>query len=133
MSFEEGLFAYLSTYPGLVPLVGTRVYPVLLPQNATLPAVTYTRLATPRLHEFEASFLPHPTFQFDCWAMDTAVISGYEEAKDVATQVVAALDIYRGAMGAYTVEASIVDSERDAYDPETKIWHVIVDVEIWVV
>jgi len=133
VSFEQGLFAYLSVYPGLNALVGTRIYPMLLPQQATFPAVTYTRLATPRLHEFEASLLPHPTFQFDCWAIDTAAQSGYEIAKDVATQVVTALDIYRGAMGAYTVEASIVQSERDGYDADTGIRHVMVDVEIWVV
>lgn len=125
MSFEEGLFEYLDNHAGLSMEVDSRIYPVLLPQNAIFPAVTYTRLATPRLHEFEKSLLPHPTFQFDCWAQS------YAKAKDVAEEVVSALDIYRGAMGTYTVEVSIVDTERDAYDPETKIWHVIVDAEIW--
>ena len=125
MSFEKGLFDYLDDHAGLSREVDSRIYPVRLPQRAVLPAVTYTRLATPRLHEFEASLLPYPTFQFDCWA------AKYSRAKDVAAQVRAALDIYRGAMGAYTVQASIVETERDMYDSETKVWHVIVDVEIW--
>jgi len=125
VSFEEGLFNYLDDHAGLSREVDSRIYPVRLPQRAVLPAVTYTRLATPRLHEFEASLLPYPTFQFDCWA------AKYSRAKDVAAQVRAALDIYRGAMGAYTVQASIVETERDMYDSETKVWHVIVDVEIW--
>lgn len=125
MSFEQGLFEYLDNHAGLSMEVDSRIYPVLLPQKVTLPAVTYTRLATPRLHEFEKSLLPHPTFQFDCWA------ESYSRAKDVAEEVVSALDIYRGAMGDYTVEASIVDSERDAYDAATGIHHVMVDVEIW--
>ena len=106
--------------------VDSRIYPVKLPQNAIFPAVTYTRLATPVLHELDTTtLLPHPTFQFDCWA------ESYARAKDVAAQVYAALNMYRGAMGAYTVEASIVSTERDAYDPETKIWHTMIDVEIW--
>lgn len=125
MSFEEGLFEYLDNHAGLSMEVDSRIYPVLLPQKVTLPAVTYTRLATPRLLEFEQSFLPHPTFQFDCWA------ESYSRAKDVADQVVSALDIYRGTMGAYTVEASIVQSERDGYDAATGIHHIMVDVEIW--
>ena len=126
MSFEEGLFEYLDNHAGLSMEVDSRIYPVLLPQRATLPAVTYTRLVTPRLHELDTtSLLPHPTFQFDCWA------ASYARAKDVAAQVFAALDMYRGAMGDYTVEASIVSTDRDAFDPETKIWHIIVDCEIW--
>ena len=126
MSFEEGLFQYLDDHAGLSMQVDSRIYPVTLPQNAIFPAVTYTRLATPLLHELNmTSFLPHPTFQFDCWA------ESYARAKAVATQVFAALDMYWGAMGVYTVQASIVSTERDTFDPETKIWHTIVDCEIW--
>lgn len=125
MPFEEGLFAYLDAHPGLTVEVGSRIYPVKLPQLPTFPAVTYTRISTPRLHAFERSLLPHPRFQFDCWA------ESYSRAKDVAAQVRAALNIYRGAMGAYTVQVSIVDDERDMYDPETKLWHVIVEAIIW--
>ena len=126
MSFEEGLFEYLDNHAGLSMEVDSRIYPVLLPQKSILPAVTYTRLVTPLLHELDTtSVLPHPTFQFDCWA------ESYARAKDVAEQVYIALDMYRGAMGAYTVEASITESSRDSYDPATKLWHVMVDVEIW--
>ena len=125
MSFEEGLFEHLDNHAGLSMEVDSRIYPVKLPQRTTLPAVTYTRLATPLLHEFEATLLPHPTFQFDCWA------ATYARAKEVAEQIIIALDLYRGAMGAYTVEQSIVQTERDTFDPETEIWHTMVDVEIW--
>lgn len=125
MSFEEGLFEYLDNHAGLSVEVDSRIYPVRLPQQTTLPAVTYIRLVTPLLQKFEVSVLPHPTFQFDCWA------ATYARAKDVAMQVIIALNRYRGAMGAYTVEASVVQTERDAYDPDTGIWHTILDVEIW--
>ena len=126
MSFEEGLFQYLDDHAGLSMEVDSRIYPVYLPQKPTLPAVTYTRLATPLLHELDTTtLLPHPTFQFDCWA------ESYARAKDVAAQVYIALNMYRGAMGAYTVEASIVSTERDTIDPETNIWHTMIDVEIW--
>jgi len=125
MAFEEGLFAYLDAYPGLTLEVGSRIYPLLLPQNPVLPAVTYQRISTSRLHAFERSLLPHPRFQFNCWA------ESFPRAKDVAEQVKLALDVYMGAMGAETVCASIIDGERDVYDPETKIWNSIIEAVIW--
>ena len=88
MSFEEGLFQYLDDHAGLSMEVDSRIYPVYLPQKPTYPAVTYTRLATPLLHELDTTtLLPHPTFQFDCWA------ESYARAKDVAAQVSIALDL----------------------------------------
>jgi hypothetical protein len=125
VAFEDGLFTYLSTYPGLAALIGTRLYPLLLPQDPTLPAVTYQRISTPMMLAFERSFLPHPRFQFDCWA------ASFPAARAVAEQVKLALDVYRGAMGAETIQASILDTDRDTYEPQAKIFHSIVDAIIW--
>ena len=80
--FEEGLFEYLDNYAGLSMEIDDRLYPLLLPQNVELPAVTYQRISTVRLLEFEQSFMPHPRFQFNCWA------ESFPRAKDVAEQVV---------------------------------------------
>lgn len=131
MAFEEGLLEYLDNHAGLSREVDSRIYPLLLPQNPTFPAVTYSRVATTRLHAFERSFFPHPRFQFNCWAMNTTDKSGYEIAKDVAEQLVAALNLYWGAMGDETVQASFIDDQHDLYDPDTKVWHVVVGAVIW--
>jgi len=125
MSFEEGLFEYLDNHAGLSQEVDSRIYPLVLPQTPELPAVTYIRISTPRLAEFENAFLPHPRFQFSCWA------ESFERAKAVAEQVRLALDVYSGAMGEYTVEVSIIDDEHDTYEPDTGIWHSIVEAIIW--
>jgi len=68
MSFEEGLFEYLDNHAGLSREVDSRIYPLVLPQTPELPAVTYIRIDTPRLAQLENAFLPHPRFQFSCWA-----------------------------------------------------------------
>lgn len=125
MAFEEGLFDYLSNHAGLSALVGSRIYPSVLPQDPTLPAVTYFRVSTPRERAFKRSLLPQGMFQLDCWA------TTYPDAKDVAEQVRLALDMYRGTMGTETVLVSIIVNERDLYDPETGYWHPLVEVEIW--
>ena len=46
MLLEEGLFTALSTAPEVTGVVGTRIYPVLIPQHAILPALVYKRIGT---------------------------------------------------------------------------------------
>ena len=125
MPFEEGLFEYLDNHPGLSREVDSRIYALKLPQRVELPAVTYQRVSTPRLLAFQRSFLPHPRFQFKCWA------GTFPRARNVAEQVVAALNIYMGAMGDYTVQVSIVEDDRDIYEPVTKLYTSLVEVVIW--
>ncbi len=60
--------AYLATRVALTGLVGTRIYCPRLPENATLPAVSFfTRggTSTPYIPG-----MPEPSVQFDCWADD---------------------------------------------------------------
>ncbi|GAI07577.1 unnamed protein product, partial [marine sediment metagenome] len=58
--------AYLATQATLTGLVGTRIYCPRLPENTTLPAVSFfTRggTSTPYIPG-----MPEPSVQFDCWA-----------------------------------------------------------------
>jgi len=52
----------------LIALVGARIYCPRIPENGTLPAVTYSTRggsATPYIPD-----MPNPSVQFDCWAND---------------------------------------------------------------
>jgi len=77
--------AYLATSTTLTTLVGTRIYCPRLPENATLPAVSFfTRGST------STPYIPgylDPSIQFDCWAKDTevagVVIRGFAIARKV--------------------------------------------------
>ena len=58
--------SYLDTCTTLTALVSTRIYCPRLPENATLPAVSFfTRggTSTPYIPG-----IPEPSVQFDCWA-----------------------------------------------------------------
>lgn len=58
--------AYLAADTELIALVGSRIYCPRLPENATLPAISFfTRggTSTPYIPD-----LPSPSVQFDCWA-----------------------------------------------------------------
>jgi len=122
VNVNDELYRQLTGYAGLAALVGGRVYRVHLPQDPTLPAVTYQRIDTPREYSHDGeSFLVHPRFQISCWA---GTQSGGEA---VANQVRAALAGWPDAYGG----AAFVESQADLYDPDTAIYHIPVDVVIW--
>ena len=52
----------------LIALVGARIYCPRIPENGTLPAVSYSSRggsSTPYIPD-----MPNPSVQFDCWAAD---------------------------------------------------------------
>ena len=129
MTIEEALYSYLKSYAGLSALVGARIYPLILPQPATLPAITYTKIS--RVGERVLSG-PNPNtisarFQLSCWAYS------YGTAKSVANQAKLALQDYTGTMGgAGGVEVLDANSvnEQDFYETDTGIYHVPIDILI---
>lgn len=122
--FVEELFSFLSDAG---TDAGGRIYPNSLPQGVTLPACRYFRVSNPNEHTHSGvSSLKRPRFQIDCFA------NVYLDAVKLATQVEANLDGFRGAMGAYEVQASFMEEAgRDDHDPETGRHRVSVDVVIW--
>ena len=112
---------FLESNGGLSALVSTRIYPMRLPQTATLPAITYqdVSLAVTQAHK-EKSSLPRPRFQF--------TISGgtVESVDNVGTALKNAIDGYQGNMGTGSyiteVEACLLKNEFSNDDPETRLY-----------
>ena len=65
-----------------------------------------------------------PLFQLDCWA------STYDEARDVARQVQAALQNYSGTIQSVVIQAIRFESEMEDYEPEIKVFRRILDFTI---
>jgi len=55
MSFESELFDRVTTHGSTQPLIGTRFYPLNLPQSPTYPAATYRRVSTAPVYARENS------------------------------------------------------------------------------
>lgn len=124
MSVESVLFDRLTDFPALQALVSTRVYPVVLKQKTTLPALSYSRVSAER-----ASAMGVDTgnvrarFQVDVWA------SSYASARDVTEQVRLALERYRNIIGT-VIEDIYFLNDVDLYEDETSIYHVALDFEV---
>jgi hypothetical protein len=123
---EEGLVDFLLAYTPLTVLIGDRVYPLILPQEPTLPAIVYQRIGgVPEYSQSGFSNLTPVRMQITCWG--TTLMS----AKNVAIQVKLALGGYRGPMGSSTVGAIFIEDELDDLDEETGLYRVILDVLLW--
>lgn len=89
MSIESLLFTSLTGNSGLRSLISARLYPDVLPQGATLPAVVYQRISTPRQHTFGAGCpvaVSRPRLQYACWAATPAAALAVCEALRSALQ-----------------------------------------------
>lgn len=130
MTLEQALYSYLSGYAGLTALVGTRIYPVTMPQGVTYPAVTYRKVSG--LAEYvlgqHVPELYNPRYQFDAWG------TSYSSVKSVAEQIKAALGGYSGLMGGASgvrVIGSWIVNEIDLYESDTGVYHTAVDVRFY--
>jgi len=126
--FEQALQSRLTSYSGLSALVGTRVYPVIAPQGATRPFVTYQRISGDRMDGMtQAHGIAEPVIQIDCWG------NTYTSVKAVAAQVRAAL--LRTAWTEDSVDTldAFLESEIDGYeegisDAAAKLYRVSLNV-----
>ena len=123
---EEALKTRLEGHAGLAALVGTRIYPVRRPQNATLPAVTYQKVGglSEQTHG-GASGLAASRFQFDVWA------ATYSSASAVAEQIRVALIGFRGTVDGVEIGGVLHRGDRDLPDPLTGMFHRSIDFAIW--
>jgi Protein of unknown function (DUF3168) len=68
VTISEGLRRCLLADPAIAALVGTRVFPLRLPQNPVLPGIVIHRMTGVRYpHLRGGAAIARPLFQIDCW------------------------------------------------------------------
>ena len=120
------LYTKLTQNAGVAALVGTRVYPNVLPTPATMPAIQYERVDN--LYEWS---LAGPDGYTDTRVQLTCHGITYSSAQAVRDAVRAAL---LGSTAVHGTDALIqIDLEGgpDDYDPDTKRHMAIVDALIY--
>jgi hypothetical protein len=72
--------SWLLTKPSLTNVIGQRFYADILPQNPTLPAVTFSKVHTRHDHTLSnLAGVAHSRIQFDCYATTRAVANQIAE------------------------------------------------------
>jgi len=135
MNIDEALFTHLSTTAGITALVGTRIYPIVMPPGVALPAISLQKISMERTHAFrQDAAITRASFQISSWAKTDAVKKGYAHAQACAAAVRAALQNYSGTMGGIggiVVDAVLIENEMDDYDSASETYVVHQDFEIW--
>lgn len=120
MTVIEGLRAFLLANQAIATRVATRVYPLRLPQKATMPAIVLTRIdEIGEAHLRGPNALARARIQLDAWAstFDAAVALG-----DLCAQ---RLDGFQGTWSdagsppsEIRVQAILQDDARDLFEEE---------------
>ena len=126
-SAEAEVYTALTSYAGLQTLVTNgdspetfRIYPLVMPQDETLPAVVYQRIVGNRittLSDAGGTGVERVVFQFTTWS--TTML----EAHDVMEQV-------RLALVAASFEI-VPLSNRSVHEPQTRLFGMEYDFAIW--
>jgi hypothetical protein len=116
---EEALYSHLSTSTALTAIVSDRIYPMMMPQDPTLPAITYQRISNSPVNTLGGfSSLDNPHIQFDCWT------TSYSAAKALG-------DKLRKALSSATTFNALQMSDQDLYEADTEIYRVSMDFSCW--
>ncbi len=108
---EEELFTHLKDN---VPLVDERVYPLIMPQDCTKPALVYAVVNDGDNHCAEGDVSSYDTrFQVDVYALS------YMEAKNIKNEV-------KSALYAFTSYPEALNS-RDGFEEDTELFRQIID------
>jgi len=125
MQIEAALYYELTNSTDITDIVSTRIYPLALPQQVSLPAISYFRVTGPRYHgQGTDPGVARPLIQISCWG------ESYSDVREIAEEIRKLFQDFAGTMGgAGGVEVLSVSYEGDAdfYEDETKTYHIALD------
>lgn len=91
--FFAALRARILADPDVAALVGTRVYPVIVPQDAISPYVRMQVISDPRpMHLKGYQAMRQSRVQVDCMARQADGTGGHAKSRAVALAIIAAMD-----------------------------------------
>jgi len=119
MSVWQDVYTTLHSYSGVSNLVSARIYPSIVNQDPTYPAISHSQVSEANITALSgASDCVNPTWQIDAW--DTT----YSGAKALMAQI-------RSAMDSATLFKSVLVNEIDLFEPDLTIYHIMAEFSIW--
>lgn len=113
---ETTLRAALIADPTFAALCGARVYAELMPQNARLPAVVYSRIWTDRDSAMGADTgLVSARIQWSCFAESGAGVAGFDAVEAVAAALRGVLQRYRAG----AIQDTFIENETTTYESDS--------------
>jgi hypothetical protein len=122
MTLTTAVVTRLRTEAATAALLGSRIYPLVLPQAPMLPALAYTRISQGEQFTSNGpSGLRRVRIQLDCYA------ETYDAARALADAVRNALNGWRDLSLGVQVAKLAPDSEQDLHEDEVGSYRVTMD------
>lgn len=116
---ETKIYSALSGNATVAGKVGARIYPLVMPQDPTLPAITYQRTGAQQVNTLNGyADLEQAYIRISSWA------TRYDTAKELASDIHVTMDVATEFKG-------LLLDDSDGYDPNTGLFFVSQDYSCW--
>ncbi len=117
---EYGLQQLITASSDFSAIAADRLYPVLLPEESSLPAATYQRISTRALYDLENRVdVTQIRIQFDTWA------ERYTDAKSLMEAINGVIDNFAGELAdGDRVFGIQLYSSNDLYENDARLYRV---------
>lgn len=131
MSAGASIYSILHGSSAVAAIVGTRIYPGTIPQDAALPALVYNVITgSPENVMDGAPPADHELIQIDAWAVTTSSANGYDTASTLRDAARAAFESMSTLISA-GIGAKVVAFYPDNFEPDTRRFSRSIGVSIW--
>lgn len=122
MPLESKVYSALVATTRITDTVGTRIYPLILPQEPTLPAITYQRITGEKQNHLEGyANLEQVRLQIDIWG---TTLTGCKTMSTVVHSVLGAAPDFKALL--------IYDMDLSEYlEDGTILYRISQDYSIW--
>lgn len=123
---ESALQKLITSSAGFTALASTRLYPVLLPDEAKLPAATYQTISAIPIYALEGRInLTQYRVQIEVFA------TTYTGAKGLAAAISDVIDAYSGVLAdGSRFDSVTLESYTDLYQSDARVYSVSTD---WII
>ena len=114
------IYSKLTATAGVTALVSTRIYPVVMPQDAAFPAIVYSVSNKPLDSNAKDRAAAHDTaiVTFNYWADVKYGQDGYTALDSIDVAVRTAIDFVTGTAGSVTVEGCKFLGSEDMFSED---------------
>lgn len=118
---EDAIYSILSADPAVAGVVGTRIFPVMMPEQVGYPALSFQTISADEFHTLDrSSGLVHQRLQIDAWG------NRYRDVKLLQKKVRDVLEAtygyFDGPNGPVNINGILREDERDSYEKETRTY-----------
>jgi len=124
-TIEEALYTLVTGRPLIGDIIGTRLYPLRLPQNPVYPAMVYQLVSArwPMAHDGPAD-MGFPRVQFDCYA------ASYGVTKILAKTLRREINGFVGTAAGVEITGIFFLNEIDEFGSQAEVYRVSLDFRV---